>query len=70
NAPNHDVAFLFGIDHRFVHTFHCRFKVNDLALAHAARWCLADAKNFDGAIGPALADNNTDFGSSYLKTNH
>jgi len=70
NAPDHDVAFLLGIDHRFVHAFHCRFKINDLALAHAARWRLADAENFDGAIGPALADNDTDFGGSNLKTNH
>src|SRR5262249_13330381 len=69
-APDHDVAFLLGIDHRLVHTFHCRFEINDLAFAHAARWRLADAENFDRAIGPAFADNNTDFRGSNLKTNH
>src|SRR5438045_6104873 len=53
-----------------MHAFHRRFKINDLALAHAARWCLADAEDFDGAVGPAFADNNTDFGGSDLKTNH
>src|SRR4029453_7411792 len=70
NAPDHHVAFLFGIDHGFVHAFHCRFKINDLALAYAARWCLADTQNLDGAIRPALADYDTDFGGSNLKTNH
>src|SRR4029453_2192301 len=70
NAPDPPVAFLFGIHHRFVHTFHRCFKINDLALAYATRWCLADTKNLDGAIRPALADNDTDFGGSNLKTNH
>ena len=36
NAPNHDVAFLFGIDHCFVHAFHRGFKINNLSLAHPA----------------------------------
>jgi hypothetical protein len=31
---------LFGIDNCFVHAFHCRFKINNLAFAHAARWRL------------------------------
>src|SRR5262245_9737079 len=70
NASDHYVAFLFGIYHRFVHAFHCRFKVNDLAFAYAARWRLADTENLDGAVGPALSNNHTDFGGSNLKTNH
>src|SRR4029077_76343 len=70
NASDHDVAFLFGIDHRFVHAFHCRFKINDLALAHPPRRRLPDTENFDGAVVPALSDNHTDFGGSNLKTNH
>ena len=70
NAPDHDVAFLFRIDHCFVHAFHCRFKINDLALAYAPRRRLPDTENFDGAVGPALSNNHTDFGGSNLKTNH
>src|SRR5215475_4052188 len=70
NASDHDVASLFGVDYRFVNTFHRRFKVNDLAFAHAAGWRLADAKNLDSSIGPALADNYANFGRSNLKTNH
>ena len=36
NASDHDVAFLFGIDHCFVHAFHRGLKINDLAFAHTA----------------------------------
>src|SRR6266478_4464281 len=61
NVPDHDVAFLFRIDNRFVHAFHCRFKINDLALAYAARWRLTDAENLDRAVGPAFPDNDADF---------
>ena len=70
NASDHDVAFLFGIDHGLVHAFHCRFKIDDLALAYAPRRRLPDTENFDGAVGPALSNNHTDFGGSNLKTNH
>src|SRR5713101_1458217 len=70
NAPDHHVAFLFGIDHRLVHAFHCRFKINDLALAYASRRRLPDTENFDGAVGPAFSDNHTDFEGSNLKSNH
>ena len=45
NTSNHHVAFLFGIDHRFVDAFHRRFKIHNLALAHTARWGLPDAQN-------------------------
>ena len=70
NAADHDVALGLGIDDGFVHAFHCRFKINDLALPYAARWRLADAENFDGAVGAALSDNNADFRGSNLQTNH
>src|SRR5437773_3030948 len=69
NAPNHDVAFLFGIDHRFVNALHGRFKINDFAFAHATRWRLANTENFDRAIGPSFPDNDANFGGAYLKTN-
>ena len=36
NAADHHIAFLFGIDHSFVHTFHRGFKINNFPLAHAA----------------------------------
>src|SRR5436190_19675570 len=70
NAPDHDVAFLFRIDDRFVHAFHCRFKINDLALAYAARRRLPDTENFDGAVGPTLSNNHPSFGGSNPKTMH
>ena len=70
NAPDHHVAFLFGIDHRFVHAFHRRFKIDDLAFAHAARRRLADAQNFDRAIGPAFADHHANLRRANLETDH
>src|SRR5206468_6382436 len=70
NTPNHDVAFLFGIDYCLVHAFHCGFEINDLALAHAARRRLADSQDFDCAVGPAFADDDTDFGCANLKADH
>src|SRR5438034_11336830 len=57
NASNHDVAFLLGIDHRFMHAFHGRFKINDLAFAHATRWRLANSEDFNRAIGPAFPND-------------
>jgi hypothetical protein len=53
-----------------VHTFHRRFKIDNLALAHAARWCLANTKNFDGAIGPAFSNDHTNFGCANLEPDH
>ena len=67
NASDHDVAFLFGIDHCFVNAFHCGFKINDLAFADAARWRLANAQDFDRAIRPAFPDDNTNFGGANLQ---
>src|SRR5439155_18511079 len=48
NALDHDVAFLFGIDNCFVQAFHCGFKIDNLALAHAARWGLTYPEDFEG----------------------
>ena len=70
NAANHDVAFLFGIDDRFVHAFHRRLEIDDLAFAHAARRRLTDAENFDRAIRPALADDDTNFRGPDFETDH
>ena len=70
NAPDHDIAFLFGIDYRFVHAFHGSFKIDDLPFADAARWRLADPEDFERAIGAAFADNHADFRGANLKTNH
>jgi hypothetical protein len=35
-------------------------KIHDFAFANAARRSLADAQNFDGPIGPGLANDETD----------
>src|SRR5438105_4525224 len=70
DAANHDVAFLFGIHDRFVHAFHRRLEIDNLAFAYAARWRLANAKNFDRAIGPAFADHDTNFRRPDFKTDH
>ena len=39
------------------HTFSRRVEIDDLAFAHSARRRLADAKNLDVAVAPALADD-------------
>ena len=52
NALDHHVAFFLRIDQRLVHAFLGGIEIDDLALAHAARRRLADAQNFDRAIGP------------------
>src|SRR5207245_8188548 len=70
NASDHHVALLFGIDYRFVHAFHCRFEIDDLSLAHAARWRLTHTEDFDGAVGTAFANNDTDLRRANLKTDH
>ena len=70
NASDHDVAFLFGIDHRFVHAFHRGFKINDLAFTYAARWRLTNTEDFDCAIRPAFPDDDANFGRANLKANH
>ena len=70
NAPNHDVAFLFGIDDGFVDAFHRRLEIDDLTLAHAARRRLPDAENFDRAVRPAFADDDADFRGPDLETDH
>ena len=70
NTPNHNVAFLLGIDYRFVHTFHCCFKINDLAFAHATRRGLANAEDLDRAIRPAFSNDNANFRGTNLKTNY
>ena len=70
HAPNHDVAFLLGIDYRFVDTLHRRFKVNDLAFTHATRRRLAYTEDFDRTIGTAFTDDHANFRGSNLKANH
>src|SRR6266481_6057381 len=70
HAPNHDVAFLLGVDYRFVDTLHRRFKINDLAFTHTTRRRLADTEDFDRAIGTAFTDDHTNFRGSNLKANH
>src|SRR5207244_10140078 len=70
NASDHHVALLFGTDYRFVHAFHCRFEIDDLSLAHAARWRLTHTEDLDGAVGTAFANNDTDLRRANLKTDH
>ena len=70
NAADHDVAFLLGIDHRFVHALHRRLEIDDLAFAHAARRRLADSENLDRAVGPAFADDDTNFRGADFETDH
>ena len=69
NAANHHVAFLFGVDHCFVDTLHCRFKIDNLAFTHAARWRLTDAENFQCSIGTRLADHDANFRRPNFQTN-
>ena len=70
NAANHDVALLLGIDHGFVHAFHGRLEIDDLAFAHAARRRLAHAENLDRAVGPAFADDDTNLRGANFETDH
>jgi hypothetical protein len=70
NAPDHDVAFLLGINHCFVHALHCRFKINDLAFTYATRRRLADTEDLDRAIGTAFTDDHANLRRSNLKTDH
>ena len=69
NASDHHVAFLFGVDHRFVNAFHRRFKIDNLAFAHAARWRLAHAENFRSSVWTALADHHADLRRPNFQTN-
>src|ERR1700681_2522004 len=70
NAPNHDVALLFCLDHGFVHAFHRGLKIDDLALAHATRRRLADTKELDRAIGAAFTNDHADFRRANFETDH
>src|SRR4029077_3468745 len=70
DAANHDVAFLFGVHDRLVHTLHRRLKIHYLALAHSARRRLANSKNFDCSVGFPFADNDTNFRSPDFETDH
>ena len=70
NTANHDVAFLLGIDDCFMHAFHGRFKIDNLAFADAAGRRLANAENFERAIGPALTDDNANFRRADFQADH
>ncbi len=70
NASDHDVAFLFRIDHCFVHAFHRGLKINDLAFAHTARWRLTNTEDLDCAIRPAFPNDHTNFGRANLEPDH
>src|SRR5438034_556359 len=70
DASNHYVAFLLGIDYRFVDTLHRRFKIHNLAFTHATRRRLADTEDFDRAIRTAFTDDHANFRGSNLKANH
>src|SRR5579884_2946252 len=70
NAADHHVAFLFGIDYRFMHAFGSGLEIHDLALAHAARGGLPNPENFQCAIGAAFTDHNADFGCPNFQTNN
>ena len=69
DAADHHVALLLGIDDRFMHAFHRRLEIDDLAFTHAARRCLTDAKNFDRSVGPAFSHDYANFRGPNLKTN-
>src|SRR2546430_297334 len=69
NAPDHHVAFLLSIDNGLMHAFHGRLKIDNLAFAHAARWCLADAENLDRSIRPRLAHDDANLRRSNLQAN-
>ena len=58
NAPIHDVAFLLFVHDCFVNTFHRRFKIDNLAFAHAARWRLPDSENFQRPVRTRFADDD------------
>src|SRR5213594_238138 len=60
----------YVVDVPFVHAFHCRFEIDDLSLAHAARWRLTHTEDLDGAVGTAFANNDTDLRRANLKTDH
>ena len=62
--------FCLGIDDRFVHAFHRRLEIDDLAFAHAARRRLADAENLDRAIRPAFAHDDANFRCANFETDH
>ena len=68
DIANHDVALLFGIDDGFVHAFHRRLEIDDLAFAHAARRRLTDAKNLDRSVRPAFPHDYANFRGPNFKT--
>ncbi len=68
NAADHHVAFFLRIHERLAHALARGFKIDDLALAHAARRRLAHAENADRAVALRLADDGADFRSSDLES--
>src|SRR4051812_23331215 len=70
DAPNHDVTLLLGVDYGFVHAFHGRLEIDNLALAHAARWRLSHSEDFRCAVRPALADHHANLRSANFQTDH
>jgi hypothetical protein len=61
---NHDVTALLGPHEGIMKASLGSFKIHDFAFAYAARRGLADAQNFDGPIGPGLANDETDLGGA------
>ena len=70
DAANHDVAFLFSVDNRFVDALHRRLEINNLAFAHPARRRLADPEDFNRAVRFAFADHDANFRGSNFETDH
>src|SRR4051812_14561036 len=70
DAPNHDVTLLLGVDYGFVHAFHGRLEIDNLALAHATRWRLSHSEDFRCAVRPALADHHANLRSANFQTDH
>ena len=70
NAADHDIAFLFGIDHCFVHAFHRRLEINDLAFAHTARGAWPTPRILIVPSGRLFPDDHANFRGANLKTDH
>ena len=57
---NHDVTALLGPHEGIMKASLGGLEIHDLAFAYTARRGLAYAQNFDGPIGPGLANDETD----------
>ena len=67
NTADHDVAFRLGVDDRFLHAFHRRLEIDDLAFAHTARRRLPDAQEFRSFRPDALRRQRRKFSTSQFR---